>query len=48
MEDDLVVVVLAHEPDKVLDRLGHLVWEEVERDISLGRVNHSVSTQGAS
>lgn len=39
VEDDLVVVVLLGEPDKVLDRLGNEVREQLELDVAERRVD---------
>ncbi len=40
MEDDVVVVVLLGEADKVLDRLRDQLGEQVDRDVALCGVDH--------
>lgn len=40
MEDDAIVVTVARMRREVLHRLGAIVWEELESDVTLSRVDN--------
>lgn len=45
MKDNLIIIVFPTESHKVLHRLWRLVGEQVDSDISLGRVNHGFPSE---